>query len=173
MSFQSLWSLYWCLMCRRDVPVLHIESMLPTFSHHSPLCSCSKEVETWVGHSSVVLNLHVSHSRYCTGSCISCSSPSTLYTVAEYLMLVDGEFLNALLPADSIPSNSNHLFWDRSLESFECLETYSHLHKCPINVPWSMDSFKFSTLTHLFTPVRFHSSILIPIFIIDGWSRVC
>ena len=33
---------------------------------HSPLslCSCSKEVEAWVDHSSVMLNSHVGHSRY-------------------------------------------------------------------------------------------------------------
>ena len=61
-----------------------------------------------------------------TGSCIYFLSPSTLYSVTEYLMFVDGGFLNALLLADSIPSNLDHLFWDRSLESFECLETYSH-----------------------------------------------
>ena len=43
---------------------IHIESMLPTFSHHSPLFSCSKEVETSVDHSSVILTLHVGHSWY-------------------------------------------------------------------------------------------------------------
>ena len=47
------------------------------------------------------------------------SSPisSTLYTIAEYIVLVDGECLNALLPMDSILSTSNHLFWNRILES--------------------------------------------------------
>ena len=34
-------------------------------SHHSPLFSCSKEVEARVSHSSVILTLHVVHSRYC------------------------------------------------------------------------------------------------------------
>ena len=58
------------------------------------------------------------------GSCTSYSS--TLYSVVEYLVLVDGGCLNALLLADSIPSTSDHLFWNRVLESFECLETYSH-----------------------------------------------
>ena len=61
-----------------------------------------------------------------TGSCTLWSSPSTLDKFAEYLMLDDGGCLNALLPTDSIPSTSDHLFWDRSLESFECLKTYSH-----------------------------------------------
>ena len=61
-----------------------------------------------------------------TGSFTSYSSPSTLYSVAEYLMLVDGGCLNALLPVDSIPSTSDHLFCDRSLESFEFLKAYSH-----------------------------------------------
>ena len=53
-----------------------------------------------------------------TGSCTLWSSPSTLYIFAEYLMLDDGGFLNALLPADFIPSTSDHLFWDRNLESY-------------------------------------------------------
>ena len=53
------------------------------------------------------------------GLCTSCSIPSTLYNVAElHLMLVDGGCLNSLLPADFIPSTLDHLFWDRSLESF-------------------------------------------------------
>ena len=42
---------------------------------------------------------------------------SKLSSVAEYLVLVDGGFLNALIPVDSIPSTSDHLFWNRSLES--------------------------------------------------------
>ena len=46
------------------VPVLYIGSMLPPFTHHSLICSCLKEVETCVGHSSVILTLHVGHSRY-------------------------------------------------------------------------------------------------------------
>ena len=36
-----------------------------------------------------------------------------------------------------------------------------------------MDSLKCSTSTHLFTLVSLHSSTLIPIFIIGGWSRIC
>ena len=36
-----------------------------------------------------------------------------------------------------------------------------------------MDSLKCLTSTHLFTLVSLHSSTLIPIFIIGGWSRVC
>ena len=81
-------------------PSLHIESMLPTFSHHFPLWSCSKEVEALIS--------------------------STLYNVVEYLMFVDGGCLSSLLLVDSIPSTSDHLFWNRSLESFDFLETYSH-----------------------------------------------
>ena len=61
LSFQSLWSLCRCLLCHRDVAVLYIESMLPIVSHHSLLCSYSKEVETWFGHSLVLLTLHVGH----------------------------------------------------------------------------------------------------------------
>ena len=111
------------------------------------------------------------------------SSPSTLYSFVEYLMLDDGGCLNAPLPADFIPLTSDHLFWDRNLKSFfECLETCSHQWQVLspsivswkyINVPWSMDPFKCSTSTHLFILVSLHSSTLIPIFIIGGWSRVC
>ena len=104
-------------------PCLYTESMLPTFSHHSPLCSCLKEVETWVGHSSVILTLHVGHSRTGTGLSTLWSSPSTLYSFVEYLMLDDGGCLNALLPSDFIPSTPDHL---ESRVIFECLETCSH-----------------------------------------------
>ena len=62
-----------------------------------------------------------------TSPCTSCSLiSSTLYSVAEYLMSIDGGYLNSLLLIDSIPSTSDNLFWNRSLESFEFLETYSH-----------------------------------------------
>ena len=98
-------------------PSLYIKYMLPSFSHHTPLCSCSKEVEAWVGHSSVILTLHVGIPSTDTSSCTLWSSPSTLYNFAEYLMLDDGGCLNAL-PVDFIPSTSDHLFWDRNLESF-------------------------------------------------------
>ena len=39
-----------------------------------------------------------------------CSSSPTLSSICEYLVLVDGGCLNALLPIDSIPSNLDHLF---------------------------------------------------------------
>ena len=116
------------------------------------------------------------------GSCTSCSSPSTLYSIVEYLVLVDGGCLNALLPVDSIPSTSDHLLWDRSLESFWVpwdlqsslvgslvIDNFGEY----INVPWMMDSFKCWTSIHLFTLVSLHSSTLIPIFIIGAWSHVC
>ena len=53
-----------------------------------------------------------------TSSCTLWLSPSTLYSLAEYLVLDDEGCINALLPADFIPSTSDHLFWDRNLESF-------------------------------------------------------
>jgi hypothetical protein len=97
-------------------------------------------------------------------------------------VLDDGGCLNALLPADFIPSTSDHLFWDWSLESYlsalrlAVISGRFSRHRQfweYINVPWSMDSLKCSTSTHLFTLVSLHSSTLIPIFIIGGWSRVC
>ena len=51
------------------------------------------------------------------GSWTLWSSPSTWYSFAEYLVLDDGRCLNSLLPADFIPSTSDHLLWDRNLES--------------------------------------------------------
>ena len=53
-----------------------------------------------------------------TGLSTLWSSPSTLYSFAEYLVLDDWGCLNALLPSDFIPLTSDHLFWDRNLESF-------------------------------------------------------
>ena len=118
------------------------------------------------------------------GSCTLWSILSTSYSFPQYLMLDDGGCINSLLPVDFIPSTSDHLFWDWSLESFwvpwdlqspvtvASSLTINSLWEY-INVPWSMDPFKCSTSTHLFTLVIFHSSTLIPIFIIGGWSRVC
>ena len=60
-------------------------------------------------------------------------SPSTLYSFVEYLVLNDEGFINAPLPTDFIPSTSDHLFWDRSLESFW--------------VPWDLQSSVASSLT--------------------------
>ena len=49
-------------------------------------------------------------------------SSSKSFILVAYLVLVDGGCPNSLLPVDSIPSTSDHLFWNRSLESIECLE---------------------------------------------------
>ena len=102
-------------MSRRCVS-FHIESMLPTFSHHFPYSLVQRKLKPESAIPGTV-----------TSSC-TCSllSSSTLYNVVEYLMLVDEGFLNAFLPVDCIPSTSDHLFWDRILESFECLKAYSH-----------------------------------------------
>ena len=118
LSFPSPWSLCRCLLCRRDVPVLYIESMLPLFSHHSPLCYCSRKLKpestipqlSWLCMSAIPGKV--------TGSCTLWSSPSTLDSFAEYLVLDDGGCLNALLPADFIPSTLDHLFWDWNIDSF-------------------------------------------------------
>ena len=102
----------------------------------------------------------------------------TLLSTSCWMM---GECLNSLLPVDFIPSTSDHLFWDWSLESFwvpwdlqssvaSSLSIDSFWEY--INVPWSMDPLKCFTSTHLFTLVSLHSSTLIPIFIICGWSHV-
>ena len=163
-------------------PNLHIESMLPTFRHHSPYALVPKKLKpesaipqlSWLCMSVIPGTV--------TGSCTLWSSPSTSYSFAEYLVLDDGGCLNSLLPVDFIPSTSDHLFWDWSLESFlsalrlAVISGRFSRHQQfwdYINVPWSMDSLKCSTSTHLFTLVSLHSSTLIPIFIIGGWSRVC
>ena len=102
-------------------PSLYIESMLPSFSHHTPLSLVRRKLKpesaipqlSWLCMSAIPSTI--------TGSSTLWSSPSTLYSFLEYLVLDDGGCLNALLPTDSIPSTSDHLFWDRSLESFEFL----------------------------------------------------
>ena len=117
-----------------------------------------------------------------TGSCTLWLIPSTLYIFAEYLVLDDERFLNSLLPMDFIPSTLDHLFSYWNLESWwvpwdlqsSVAGSLAIDSLCEyINVPWLMDPLKCSTSTHLFTLVSLHSSTLIPIFIIGGWSRVC
>ena len=161
---------------------LHIKSMIPTFSHHPPYSLVLRKLKPkwaipqlyWLCMSAIPNTI--------SGSCTSCSSSSTLYSFVEYLMLDDGGRLNALLPVDFIPSTSNHLLWDWNLESF-WVPWYLQSSMAGslaidssweyINVPWSMEPLKCSTSTHLFTLVSLHSSTLIPIFIIGGWSRIC
>ena len=106
---------------------LHIDSMLPTFSRHFPYAPIQRKLNPELAIPQLSLLCMSAIPGTVTSSCTSCSlSSSTLYSVTEYLMLVDGGCLDSLLPVDSIPSTSNHLFWNRSLESFECLETYSN-----------------------------------------------
>ena len=95
-----------------------------------------------------------------TGSCTLWSSPSTLYIFAEYLMLDDGGCLNALLPADFIPSTSYQLFWDRNLESFLSAlrlavisgrfsrhQQSLGIHQCPL-IDGSSQVFDLNTFIH-------------------------
>ena len=108
-------------------PSFHINSMLPTFSHHFPYSlvqrnfSLSRPLFSYLDFAcgqflvQLLVRAHLVH-----------FSSSTLSSITEYLMLVDGGFPMALLPADSIPSTSDHLFWNRHLEPIECLETYNH-----------------------------------------------
>ena len=181
LSFQSLWSLYWCLLHHRDVTVcilslccLHLVTIRRYALVRRKLKPESAIPQlSWLCMSAIPGTV--------TGSCTLWSSPSTLYSFTEYLVLDDGGCLNSLLPADFIPSTLDHLFWDWNLESFWVpwdLQssvagslTIDNFWEY-INVPWSMGSLKFSTSTHLFTLVSFHSSTLIPIFIIGGRSRV-
>ena len=103
---------------------------------------------------------------------------TTLLSTSCWMM---GDFLNALLLADFIPSISNHLFWDWNLESFLSAlrlavisgrfshhRRYLGIHQCPL-IDGSSQVFDLNT------PIRtsLHSSTLIPIIIIGGWSRVC
>ena len=80
-------------------------------------------------------------------------------------MLDDGRFLNSLLPADFIPSTSDHLFWDWNLESCWvpwdlhssvagslAIDSFLGIHQCP----WSMDPLKCLTSKHIFTLVLLH-----------------
>ena len=140
-------------------PCLHIESMLLLFVTIHLYVLVQRKLK----HESSIPQL----SWHCmsvipgtvTGSCTSCLSSSTLYIIAEYPVLVDGGFLNALLPANSIPSTSNHLFWNKSLESIECLETCNHqwqvispstvleIHQCPL-IDGFFQVFELNTSIH-------------------------
>ena len=102
------------------------KSMFPTFNHHLPYSLIQMKLKPESSIPQLFLLCMSAIPSTVTGSCTSCLISSKLYSVAEHLFLVDGGCLNSLLTADSIPSNSDHLSWDRSLDSFECLETYSH-----------------------------------------------
>ena len=166
LSFQSLWSLCRCLLCRRDVPVC-ISSLFFLYSvtiHCYSLVWWNLKPESAIPWLSWLCMSPIPGTI--TGSCTIWSRSSTLYSFAEYLVLDDGGCLNALLLADFIPSNSDHLLWDRNLESFlSALRLavisgrFSHHRQFweYINVPWSMDFSKFSNSTHQFTLVRLHS----------------
>ena len=109
------------------------------------------------------------------------SSSSKLSSVVMYLMLLDGGFLNYLLPSDSIPSNSDHLFWSMALESIEFLETCIHqcqvlspstvlgIHQCPL-IDGLSQGFDLNTSIHT---CLIALCTLIPILIIVGMSRFC
>ena len=141
-------------------PSLYIESMLPLFSHHSELCSCWRKLKPksaipqlfWIYMSAIPGTV--------TGSCTLWSSPSTLYSFDEYVMLDDGGCLNALLPVDFIPSTSDHLFWDWSLESFWvpwdlqssvagslAIDSFLGIHQCPL-IDGSSQVFDLNTFIH-------------------------
>ena len=110
LSFQSPWSLCWCLLCHRDVPVC-ISSLCCLHSvtiHHYALVRRNLKPESTIPQLSWLCMSAIPGTV--TGSCTLWSSPSTLYSSAEYLVLDDGGCLNALLPADFIPSTSDHLF---------------------------------------------------------------
>ena len=88
-----------------------------------------------------------------------CLSSSKLSSVAEYLVLVYGGCLNSLLPSDFIPLTSDNLFLDRSIESFEFLETYNNqwqvllpsivlgIHQCPL-IDGLFQVFDLNTFIH-------------------------
>ena len=95
-----------------------------------------------------------------TGSCTLWSSPSTLSSFVEYLMLDDGGCLNALLPVDFIPLTLDHLFWDWNLDSclsalrlavisgrFSRHRQFLGLHQCPLIDGFSQ-VFDLNTFIH-------------------------
>ena len=143
-------------------PSLHIKSMLPTLSHHSPYALFWRKLKlelaipqlSWLCMSSIPGTV--------TGSCTLWLSPSTLYSFAEYLMLDDGGCLNALLPLDFIPSTSDHLLWDWNLESFWvpwdlqssvagslAIDIFLGIHQCPL-IDGSSQVFNLNTFIHTF-----------------------
>ena len=95
-----------------------------------------------------------------TGSCTLWSSPSTLDSFAEYLVLDDGGCLNSILPVDFIPLTSDHLFWDWNLESFWvpwdlqssvagslAIESFLGIHQCPL-IDGSSQVFNLNKFIH-------------------------
>ena len=99
-------------------PILHVDSMLPMFIHHFPY--------TLIQRKSSMSHPFLSYLEFAcqpfpiqllVRAHLVCLISSILSSIAEYLMLVDEGFPNSLLPTDSIPFNSDHLFWNRSLES--------------------------------------------------------
>ena len=100
-------------------PSLHGESMLPMFNHRFPYALVRRKFilsrsflsylvfACWPFPIQQLVHAHLVRLIY-----------SKLSSIVEYLVLIDGGFLNALLPADFIPSNLDHLFWDWNLESF-------------------------------------------------------
>ena len=96
LSFQSLWSLCWCLLCHRDVPVC-ISNLCCL---HSVTIRCYALVRRKLKPESTIPQL----SWLCmsaipgtvTGSCTLWSSTSILDSFAEYLVLDDG---GALMPS--------------------------------------------------------------------------
>ena len=96
LSFQSLRSLCWCLLCHRDVPIcilslccLHLVTI-----HRYSLVWRKLNPESNIPQLSWLCMLPIPSTV--TGSCTLWSSPSTLYSFAEYLMLDDGD---ALMPS--------------------------------------------------------------------------
>jgi len=118
----------------------------------------------------LLVRAHLVHRNYSKSS-----------SVSKYLVLVYERCINSLLLADSIPSNSDHLFWNKSMEFIECLETWSHqwkilfsllvlrIHQCPM-VDRFFHVFDLNTYIHT---CFIALCTLIPIFIICGISRIC
>jgi len=160
LCFQSLWSLCRCLLCRRDVLVC-IASLCCLYSvtiRHYALVRRKLKPESaipqlsWLCMSAILGTV--------TSSCTLWLSPSTLYSFAKYLMLDDGGFLNALLPVDFIPSNSDHLFRDWNLDSFLSAlrlvvisgrfsrhRQFLGIHQCPL-IDGSYQVFDLNTFIH-------------------------
>ena len=117
LSFQSIWSLCRCLLCRRDLLVC-ISSLCFLYSitiHRYDLVRRNLRHESAIPHFYWLCMSSIPGTV--TGSCTLWSSPSTLYSFTKYLVLDDGGCLNSLLPAYFIPSTSDHLFQDWNLES--------------------------------------------------------
>ena len=161
LSFQSLWSLCWCLLCRRDVPV-YIYRVYAAFIQ-SPYAVMLLFEGIWSLSRPFLSYLDFACQPFLVQLLVRASYDQVL---PHYTALLStscwmmGEFLNSLLPVDFIPLTSDHLLWDWNLESFWvpwdlqssvvgslAIDSFLGIHQCPL-IDGSSQVFNLNTFIH-------------------------